>query len=570
MGRAVGGAWVHALPIVGPSPGRAQQQTRSAGFWGLSTEDSQAAISCLNDTTPATGPDTPWAAVSLRPDGGISATASTLFFSGLYWSIEDRPQGPCLIVSDSPSRIVEERFTGTSLDDEYLRSLLLLRPAAEGSPYREIRRIRPGTTAAWRPGDRDPSISEWCGPSTWLTPHLEGPETVGAYRRVFDATVDRLVDQDAPLVATMSSGLDSTFVVSSLVRHATKANPVHAFCHSPIPETRLSPGMRGVLDEYPIARAMERKYPGLVIVHRVVNEQRRLALDAARDFAAETMLPAINGANQVWVQEISKRARALGAGRIFHGSTGNAGFSHPTEYAGAYYAGRGDFLRLWTILGDHRRSGRRLGDGLRTQLLGPAVRSVRGRRADGTSINYARVVGIPDDGPGQAWTGNDRSAYLAMLSMDSGFAGSLVPLRSSPASIDPFRGREVLDLAADVTPAEWRRGPYNRGFARRAMAGRVPDEIRLRTTRGLQSMDAWHVMREARDRYSEELQKLPQSPVFGDWIDPAIPTAIVESWPWGRTTPPNRFELDAIDSLLALASFSRFASARLSGGSTKA
>lgn len=554
---------MHSLPKPGPTLNDGQWRPASSGFWGLSTSDREAAISSLNEATPESGPDTPWAAVSIRPDGSIAATASTAFYSGLYWSVENRPAGACLIVSDSPRSIIEERTTGTSLDDEYLRSLLLLRPAAEGSPYREIRRIRPGTTATWRPGDAAPSISEWCGPSTWLTPQLQGPDTVVAYRRVFDRTIDLLVDPDAPLVATMSSGLDSTFVVSSLVRHATKTNPVHAFCHSPIPETKLPPGLSGVLDEYPFARAMERQYPGLVKVHRVVNDQRRLALDVAEDYAVESGLPLINGANQVWVQEINQRALALGADRIFHGSTGNAGFSHPTEYAGAYYARRRDFLHLWTVLFDHRRSGRRFSDGLRTQLLSPAIRSLRTRIGTARSSNYSQVVGVLDNGPPQAWTGNDRDAFLAMLSMDSGFAGSMIPLRALPVSIDPFRGRELLNLAADITPLEWRRGPYDRGFARRAMAGRVPDEIRLQTTRGLQSTDAWLVMRGARARYMEELQKLASTPVFGDWIDPGIPQAVVESWPWGQESPPNRYEQDAIDSLLALASFARFANALL-------
>jgi hypothetical protein len=417
--------------------------------------------------------------------------------------------------------------------------------------------------AVWRPGDALPTLIEWCGPETWSEPKLEGPDVVEEYRRTFDATIDDLVMPDTPIVATMSSGLDSTFVVASLVRHASVKNPIHAFCHSPLPQARRPDGIRGVLDEYPYAQAMERRYPGLIVVHRVVNDECKLALDTSIDFAAVRKLPLINGANHVWFQEINRRARSLGADRVFHGSTGNVSFSHPTGYAAAYYYQRLDFRHLSMLVAEHHRSGGRLRDGIRTQLASPVVRSILGRRQRGSSFGHSDVVGVPDGSLDQAWTGDDRTAFLAMLILDSGLSGTLAPVIGQPASVDPFRGRRLLNLAAAITPLEWRRGPGNRGFARRAMSGRVPDDIRLRTTRGLQSMDAWYAMRGARQRYLSELELINDTPVFGGWIDPEVPKATIEAWPWGQTHPPHPKELDDINRLLTLASFSRFATKHL-------
>ena len=128
---------------------------------------------------------------------------------------------------------------------------------------------------------------------------------------------------------------------------------------------------------------------------------------------------------------------------------------------------------------------------------------------------------------------------------------------------DPFLSRGILDLAASITPREWARGPQPRGYARLLGAGRVPDEIRLRTRRGGQSWDHWYLIRDQRARYYDEVASLPNTPILGGWVDDVALRRILDSWPWGQVNGPSQISAIAMDRILSLATFVRLTTARL-------
>ena len=181
-----------------------------------------------------------------------------------------------------------------------------------------------------------PRQTEWSGPSAWpVVPKAEGPDVQGTYLANFDAVVSEMTAAGGPIAAAMSGGLDSSFVVAALAMQTTPDRPVHAFSHAPHPDAQLEPSGDWDPDDSTYAMAMQRAYPGLVIVHRVINADLVASLDAASDAARRSWLPTFNPGNQVWISQIERLAAELGASRLFSGTNGNPAFamSRPTRSA---------------------------------------------------------------------------------------------------------------------------------------------------------------------------------------------------------------------------------------------
>ncbi|MDQ1249499.1 MAG: hypothetical protein QG597_3874 [Actinomycetota bacterium] len=130
-------------------------------------------------------------------------------------------------------------------------------------------------------------------------------------------------------------------------------------------------------------------------------------------------------------------------------------------------------------------------------------------------------------------------------------------------SIDPFRHPAVLEVAARITPQTWRQFGPHRGFARAAGAGRVPDVIRLRRTRGAQGLDVWHWMRHDHDRYVDEVEQLADTPAIADLVNIPALRSTIDTWLWGTPEPPPQIEMLQVNRVLGFAQFIRDTQQRL-------
>lgn len=505
----------------------------------------------------------PWAVVIRFPDGAILASVSSSLSAGLFWSDELHPDGaPLLIVSARLGSVVQARRRPTQLQGDYILDALLLRPSAQDSPYMGVQRISPGTCLRWSQPRQAPIREVWCGPEVWPPAHREGGATRQRYLATFDQAVDGLVQADQPLCATLSGGLDSPFVVASLVRHATPARPIHAFIHRPHPAAAAVTLGRSDPDEGPLAQAMADAYPGLIRPIPVVVPEGELPLDGARTWAATTWAPTINPANTLWYRAMGERARALGANRLFMGSQGNAAYSGEHHYAARYYAARGDLGRLLALVRRGHAGGLSWGQACRRRLLVPLLAPWRQHLHRPQGPTYAELIGLAAwEPPRQPLM--DRQRFLRWMRFDSGLNLMNQPDGHGVLPVDPFSCRTVQDFAAAITPLEWCQGPYPRGYGRLLAEGRVPDAIRLRTRHGLQSADGWHRIRHQRQRYQQELQLLEATPLLADQLDHARVRRTVEGWPWGEGGGAPLLEVFSIDRLLSVAGFLRFTSARL-------
>ena len=494
-------------------------------FWSLSGDGESVSAALRQGDDPGVGPTGPWTAAVRRPDGTVAAAAST-DSGGLFWALSETPGAPP-VFAPSVVEVIEARTARTHIDEDYLRGYLLLDAPPTRTPYREIGRIPGGWTMIF-PADGGAPVraAQWCGPAVWSTPTRLGADVREEYLDTFDAAVDSLASGAGPLVATMSGGLDSTFVVGSLLRHASPDRPVEALCHSPHAGAGLEPRGNWDPDDFPVARAMVEAHPGLIRLHRVLPEDTDRPLDAALRGAETSWLPVFNPGNQIWLRRMSEMAGEMGSDRLFVGANGNASFSFDH-----------------TPRPLHRR-------------WGGAVRSRLRRGPD----PYLKALGLRLPHKPRL----DRAAtFLSML--EPGGALSAVRQRGTwPAPmVDPFASRSVVDLAASIAPTEWNAHGMPRGFARAMGRGRVPDEIRLRTRRGGQAWDTWYLIRDDRDRYLAEIDLLANTAVLGGWVDDAAVRRRVGAWPWGEVAGPPMRDVIAIDRLLSLAAFIRLTGSRL-------
>lgn len=478
-------------------------------------------------------PEVPWAAAVLRPESTVVATASMMLTSGLFYRRTAQGHRGLATV---PLALIEGELQ-TDLDYDYLREFAARQLPVNRTPWTAIRRAAAGDTLVWSRGAARPTTTAWCAPDTLPEPHLIGRSAVSAYLELFDLTVARLAERAGPLVAQLSGGLDSTFTVAALTRAAHRSQIVRCLCHSPLPDAATAPVGIWDPDDLPWAHLMRDAYPGRITVEPVRNTARIQPLDAAAEAAGRTGMPTYAPGNQVWMDHAAQLALSGGATTMFHSSHGNATLSNAHNYASAWYLDQPTWPALQgmtgitvDILTDHRHPLAQL----RRDVAAPLRRYTAGSGSRG------------------------RATFLDFLTRrNAGHAAAFNPAQHPGlCAVDPFLSRELIELAAAITPRTWRRGPAERGFARRAATGRVPDAIRLRARRGGQGFDTWFVIATQPRRTEAALRTAEEVTATQRWID----AAGLRTW-WrnavarGPHQPPPPVELNTFLRTLATAEF---------------
>lgn len=552
---------------------RADQCTWTPVTWGVTgTARDRLVQALVRSDDPLGAPEGPWAAVIRRPNGAIAATASPTLPGGLTWTIDSSRTGDKqLVIGHDVGAVVRARSYRTELDGGWLRARLSGFLRSEGTtPYQDVHHLPFGMTAVWQPGSTTPRINEWFGPRTMPDPSLRGPDVESTYIATFDDVIDELTDPGRPIAATLSGGLDSSFVVASLVRNATPDNPVHCYTHSPHPDAGLTPVGNWDPDDHEFALAMQCAYPDRVVVHRVINEALTDPLDFIIEASLAGWVPNFN-TNGMWMRAMSDDAAERGAAVLFHGTNGNSAFSYDHPYAARHYLRRRELRSAAQLLGPDARQGRSWLSNIRVQA--PALGGYRRRQSDGPLPSYLAAVGLghlAQDAPltFPSVASADRDGYLSWLTRAHRREVGPSPLAWRITHIDPFATRRICELAASIEPGLWRRGSLPRGFARNLGADRVPDQIRLRTRRGSQSADLWYATRNFRDRYLDEIDLLPTTPYLGGWVDHRALRREVATWPWSDATRPPGWSLKGLHHVLGLAGFIRGTAERLLGSHT--
>ena len=295
-----------------------------AVYGPVTTAEAQSLVTALAGGGDPGGPDVPWMAVARSGDAGLAAAAATMLPSGLFWSWSD---GGLTVATDPGSAAGIPR----AVNPDYVRDYASGHADPQATPFVGVHRLTAGCTALWDGVQSQPRVTQWSGPAVWDEPELEGSMALEAYLAAFDIVVADLARRAGPLVATVSGGLDSTFVAAALAAATKSASPVRGLVYTPLPQARLVTAAGVVADESGAARALGNYYPGRLTIETVVDNAMIRPLDAALDIAHRSGVPTFNPANQPWLTAMRQIAAADGARLWFVGSNGNAAFSFTTS-----------------------------------------------------------------------------------------------------------------------------------------------------------------------------------------------------------------------------------------------
>lgn len=439
-----------------------------------------------------------------------------------------------LLLAPHPHGVIDALPRPPALDLGKLADLVTLHDAPDSTPYAGVRRLPLGHRLTWRPGDSAPVVRRWFEPDTAQIP-LSTAEAVRRMREVVTDAVAASLPHSGDVSATLSGGLDSAMVVGTAAELLVpQGRTVHTFTHRPIPGTRPARG-KWEADDGPYAERMCAEVPGLTWTP-VVNTNRRSHFDALPSLFRRTWLPTLNPANALWVSDAVEAAQARSTRLMLTGATGNGPYSR-----GAYESLRelGQRLRFDRVI-RYGRAARRTGSSWPATIR-PAVsaaapswlRSLRhrvpGRSA--TSSDGTLVSGLPvrpellsEEARASVrllshpapWT---RQAWVDFVLRDHSMLTICQQLSPSVWWSDPLSDPEVTSLALRLPAEAWLAGGRPRGLAREASRDRVPDHIRLRTTRGAQAADRaqWLAGREGRVR--EQLEVVEASPAAQQFLD---------------------------------------------------
>lgn len=532
--------------------------------WGEPTDIDRMVSRLRRGLDPGTATARPWAIVVQNVDATVSAAAAMTVGAGLFYTRTRTETGSLIIVGPSLGAVVRAVGQNVELSSDFMAAHLVIRNLrSDQTPYHGVHRLSPGTVAVWQHGAETPAFHQWSGPDTWAEPTIDGPELIEHYLRTFDAAVDELVSEGEPLCATLSGGLDSSFLVASLLRHASPDRPVHAFVHSPLPGAHVQTRKNWDPDDFPVAQAMARMYPDVLRLHRVMNAGGNLVLDEAELAAERHFYPGVNLANLIWLRQMSERAAELGASRLFIGENGNSAYSYDHPYALTHYVQQRNWSALRSIMRPYPAGhlpGIRSG---RTQLARRALGELRAKTWRSQLVQSVTGTRAVAGVPGQV---SSRESYLQWL-QNSRARTAIMAFDGWEASfVDPFRSQSVVELAAEITPAAWARGGSPRGLARLLAAGRVPDEIRLRTRRGGQSVDSWFMESKQKSRYLAGIEQAAQDPLLGPLFPWATLQDEVQSWPWGQVTSAEPKSFMQVQKILAAGTFLQVTRRRLGEG----
>jgi asparagine synthase (glutamine-hydrolysing) len=426
----------------------------------------------------------------LRGDGVLLATGRSGGYRPVYVA---SPSPEVVLACTHLAHLLDHLPQRPRLDLEYLSgSLMSYGPQGpESTPYASIRRLPMGEAWIVRPGAPP---ERWSTTTPLLDPELRDDADLAPQLRAAIAdAVQRCARGAARLGVQVSGGLDSSTVLSLLVCSARageiSAPPVAFMYESEVPswhdDLRHLRSLEAHLDAS-IHRITPARAKDSLVELMVVDGMPAPStmLSAAHSIGAVTRAEGVDvmltgdGSDQVLDGTPRLFGELARKGHIVRGLDG----ALETRGGACFYQGRLErlghfFLRpladpllpqsgLRTLRRWRRRPPPWAGPALAQQFEGLAFRASRPETLDDSpGERYARSLGWPCFGH---WAGVRLQEEIV-----TGYARR-----------DPFFDDEFLRFAATLPPLSLMRGGFIKGLMREAIRGLVPEDLRLRETKG--------------------------------------------------------------------------------------
>jgi asparagine synthase (glutamine-hydrolysing) len=403
------------------------------------------------------------------------------------------------------------------LNELYLAQVLISWPAYHGPQTidLDIQRLPPAHAMTVTPQ----GIRTWCYWRLEDTPELRlarREEYVEGFLEVYDRAVRDRLRSHRPVGVTLSGGLDSGSVTALAARALGEGGQrLTAFTAIPLYDTSQTVGSTRFGDETQYAAATAALWPN--VDHYLLDSAGITPVEGIRRSLITMPEPAHAAGNHFWIVDLLDQAKAHGLGTLLTGQGGNATVS----WTGA--------PELRARMAAFRTGG--LKDGLRRNLPTWALRRVmtwRARRPQWTGaaihpdfaqrlrLAQRRIDAMRDDITLQESWQRPQDRRYAVIQPGASRIGDLWARQGAAAGLevrDPTLDKRVMAYTLSI-PDPVFDGPdgVDRYLLRAAMAGLLPDEVRLNKRRGRQSADLAGRLQASADEVKAALIDVDRAP----------------------------------------------------------
>ena len=358
------------------------------------------------------------------------------------------------------------------------------------------------------------------------------PGLVEKLRAGIDRAVGRCLDgADGTVGIHLSSGLDSSAVLSSAARQVPKETRPLALTAAPVPDARLLVP-RGRFSDESVIAAQTAQMNG--VEHLVLRNRARL-LPAIRGLGRYFQQPAPAQFSFPWWRESCEAIRERGGSMLLTGGQGNATISFGGLHVLSSVLARrgvGPWLREMRAL---RRT-----EPVRWRgMLFNSVRPLLPAWLDSGLLRLSSgrpmvpVTYLRPEWVGRPAQRSRRSYFAGRVAMITGF-DSGVRKRGMLALTgiderDPLADRELIDLSLSLPPEAFLSGGRMKPLIREVLADRVPATVLENRSRGISGAD-WYERIDAAD-CREALEEIRASRSASEILDLAALQRAIDAWP---------------------------------------
>lgn len=353
------------------------------------------------------------------------------------------------------------------------------------------------------------------------TPELRLPsfdDYVEGFREVYAEAVRCRLRSYRPVGVTLSGGLDSGSVAALAARELRQqGKTLPAFTSVPVGDVGNTVGPSRFGDETPFAQATAR-HAGNIVLHTLTSEQISPVAGTRRSLEMLDT-PSHAPSNAFWIQDILETAQQQGLGTLLTGQGGNATIS---------WTGAPEFYSLRSLVREKgwKAAAKRAVPSL---LWQPYLQWRVERKAwSGTAIapGFARRLelarrwskaAVRDTILPDSWR-RPRDRRFAIIQPGRSFLGSLWAVNGAACGLevrDPTLDKRVLAYTLAIPdPVFAGSNGLGRWLIREAMAGLLPDEVRLNRRRGRQAADLGYRLLHSASEMDKALAELSAS----EWV----------------------------------------------------
>jgi asparagine synthase (glutamine-hydrolysing) len=436
------------------------------------------------------------------------------------------------------------------LNLQKVAEFLVLLPSQEGTFFEGILRVPPGhTLTATAEGMR---LEQFWSPEPKRMLVLGSDrEYEEGFLEVFGNAVRARLRSTGPLAIMASGGLDSSSVAAvAAAQLRDQGRTLPTFHAAPRAGFQGAIGRGMVADESGEVEAIARLHPNIDL--RIRRTNGRTPFDDIEASFLMTGSPPRNPVNVAWFDGIYAAASAEGIRVMLAGHKGNATISYNGLRSLPDAVRHGHWVLAWheaCALARETGAGRR--DVFRTRIftpLTPPHLSALARRltgaqrapaASGVNPGFARGIGLADRV--QAARRDDSTVRrlgdidyrIAILRGGADVLDTYSGFRPwfGIETRDPTGDQRVVEFCFSVPGSQYLHNGVTRSLIRRAMAGRLPDQVRNRTTIGGQSSDWTEWLPSLRPVFAAELDLLGHSETASQCLDLPRLRSLLDQWP---------------------------------------